>query len=323
MSIDAAFDGKVKEFLKELRGTLREVQAEIKQEMSGTANTNDIFQREIERIVAALSSSDDGDLTISGYHPWTIDELTGRLRYTEGEAEARDRAASNTRLALARYLASKLDPVFQREVARQKKKVADKLLSQSPLSRLIASLGANITDSGETIALIGQIIPERMPLLKEAFSRLGSFNFTYDSNFHPVVREKLHRLDPDEKEYDLDGGMGRWKSYEVNHIEFSEVAKQLRAALDSVAAEIVYSLVEERSASNVDLHHALYYSIKEFLDQILWSEEAEYEWKRLLFDNRRRLWADDYAERDAVDNAMNGISQCANGLKGAVAQISL
>ena len=323
MSIDAEFDGKVITFLRELRGTLREVQMEIKQEMNGDANTNDIFHKEIEKIVAALGGSGDGDLNIAGYHPWSVEELTGRLRYTEGEAEARDRAASNTRLALARFLASRLDPVFQREVTRQKKKVADKLLGQSPLSRLISSFGAEITDSNDILALIGQIIPERMRVLKEAFMRLGSFNFTYDSNFHPVVREKLHRLDPDEKDYDLDGGMGRWKSYEVNHIEFSEVAKQLRAALDTVAAEIVYSLVEERATGNVDLHHALYYSIKEFLDQILWSEGAEYEWKQLLFDNRRRLWADDYAERDTIERAMNGISQCITGLKGVVAQISL
>jgi hypothetical protein len=322
-ALDTEFDGKVREFLKDLRGALREAQEEIKKEMRSAVKADDIFHREVERLVSALGNAIGADADVPGYRPWSAEELTGRLRYTEGEAEVRDRAASNTRLALARFLAARLDPVFQAEVARQKKRIADKLLAQAPLSKFASSCEVNSSGANDVITMIGRVIPERMPLLKAAFLRLGEFNYTYDSNFHPLVREKLHRLDPDEKDYGDDGGMGQWRSHDVERIAFSEVAAQLRAALDSVAAEIAYSLVEERSTGSMNLHNALYYSIKEFLDQILWSEGAEHEWKRLLYENRRRLWADDYAERDAAEHEMAGIGQCVNELKGALAQMSL
>lgn len=320
-AIDAEFDGKVREFLRDLRGTLREVQKEIKREMRAAVKPDDMLYREIERLVAVLNSTIGNDSNIAGYHPWSVDELAGRLRYTEGEAEVRDRAASNTRLALARFLASRLDPVFQTEVARQKKRVADELLEQAPLAKFVSAFDANPSGTESTLSMIGRIIPERMPLLKDAFSRLGAFSFTYEANFHPIVRERLYRLDPDEREYGESGGMGQWQSYELERTEFSEIARQLRAALDTVAAEIAYSLVEERPTGGLNLHHALYYSVKEFLDQILWSEGAEHEWKRLLYENRRRLWADDYAERDAAERIMGDIAQCGNELKGAIAQM--
>lgn len=322
--VDVEFDGKVREFLQDLRGSLREALDDIKREMSATVKTDDLFYREVERLVSTLSNAVGDETDIAGYHPWNVAELTGRLRFTAGEAEVRDRAASNTRLALAQFLASRLDPVFQSEVRQQKKRIAEKLLAQAPLLRFVSACEVNPVDAeGEVITMIGRIIPDRMPLLKNAFLRLGAFNYTYELNFHPLVREKLHRLDPDEKDYLAEDNMGHWHSYDAGSVAFKEVARQLRTALDSVAAEIAYSLVEERSASNMNLHNALYYSIKEFLDQILWSEGAEHEWKRLLHENRRRLWADDYAERDAAERAMSEIGQCANELKGAVAQMSL
>ncbi len=227
----------------------------------------------------------------------------------------------NTRLALTRFLASRLDPVFKKEVLEKKKRLVTILLGQSPLSTLLAVMGVGNTEDDDVLATVGRLLPDYTPLLKKAFTRLGSFDITYDVNFHPLVRKELHRLDPEEPEYTGPDGLVHWQPERVANTDYTSVASQIRIVMNNVAAELVYSLVAKNSASQLKLFDTLYYAVKEFTDQILWSDQVKQELRRLLSENRRQLWADSYAERDAVERVIQTITRSVNSLNGIVAQL--
>lgn len=285
---------KLRIFLNNLRpGTTKD----------GVNLANDIVQ-EVNRILTDFHPVVEGADHPAGYRPWDAATISKKLKIHQGGFDGvRNESATNTRVALTRFISSRLEPCFHTYSDNLKRRFADEIKSIDPMSKFIALVDDQKKDAG--LGAMADAVDGQAPTLSKAFRRFSQLSFTYDANFHPIVRSYLRPLDPDDKKvFESSDGLGQLHSVQPNSLEFDADAKHIRGALDLAAERILDRLSKEPQKLSGHLEQAIFAAAEELFDQILWSEEAEREWKRVLRNWRRELWADQYSKQDDRDKAV-------------------
>ncbi|MDR1520547.1 MAG: hypothetical protein LBU23_10490 [Planctomycetota bacterium] len=294
------------DFLTDLRANLRRLLNDLR---PGATKDWDEPAGNIVKAIRQMTTdvhaanAKDGDPP-AGYRPWNAAIISKKLKNLAGGFDGvRNESATNTRVALTRFISSRLETFFQNYCAKLKSRIAEKIKATNPMAKLIAVADDQGKDSG--LGVMADALAGQAPILSNAFRRFSQLSFTYDADFHTIVRDYLRPLDPDDTDvFNGPDGLGKVHSYNEKPIEFDADAKYIREVLDVTSERILDRLSEAPMDLKDHMKKAVFAAAEELCDQIIWSDEAEREWRLVLHNRRRELWADQYADQDARDKAI-------------------
>ena len=301
---DAIAEEHGEDFLTSLRDNLRRTLLGYRPgSAKGTGELSDNIAREVKQMLADIFPVLKGGTPPATYQVWNAATIAKMLKNRQGGFPGiLALSATNTRVAFTRFISSRLDPFFQAYTQKLKNDVVEAIAGIDPLPRLISTLDR--TGANDGLALMAAAMEGQAPTLCRALRRFSELTFTYDANLHPDIRDFLGPLDPDDiKVFQGPDGLGEVRQAKSGAFDFDAGAAQIRSALDTTVVDILTRISKSVQELPVHPEKAIFAAAEELSDQLLWSDEAEREWRRVLYAKRRELWADRYAEQDAREKA--------------------
>ena len=184
------------------------------------------------------------------------------------------------------------------------------LITQSDLS----GLAANDTNSTRLEHLIEIAENENAERIERGLRFIMRMDISYHSQIHPSIRQQLYSLDPLSPFNSLD------QIAPTNEPKRS--AETIRKGLDTEWDEVCYRVKGPLSKTCETVPWGVYAAFEECIDRLFRGKNYEYEWDKILYGRRHRIWKDEY---EAVSIKMERASLCkefAGSLQVLVSQIS-
>ncbi|PRY27033.1 hypothetical protein CLV58_13535 [Spirosoma oryzae] len=141
----------------------------------------------------------------------------------------------------------------------------------------------NISATGGSAFLgeVSTLLGEQYPVLDPAFKTLVNFKLSYQGFFYYRLRKHLDYLTPDTGMAELSAKPSAQEIYDL-------LTAMHKIALERIESEINYWSVE--------INHAIFATVEQFVDKVLRSENAMDEWQSFYMSNRGRIWPESFPE---------------------------
>ncbi|GAB2530312.1 hypothetical protein [Spirosoma aerophilum] len=154
--------------------------------------------------------------------------------------------------------------------------------NQGKLNRISPNVGANFLED------IAGLLGEQYPALDPAFKMLIDFKLSYQGFFYYRLRKHLDYLTPDT-------GMAE--------LSIKPSAQEIQDLLTAMHKMSLETLKEELINWPVEINHAIFAIIEQFVDKVLRSENAMDEWQSFYIENRSKIWPESFQEL-SVNNTL-------------------
>ncbi|MBF0226887.1 MAG: dynamin family protein [Desulfobacterales bacterium] len=186
------------------------------------------------------------------------------------------------RADLSRFLADNIDIYLKEQVNKALVKVLNGIFKETINSLIPQSLD----NPSETIRQLRDLFDEEMPNLKDAFTYLSKFDFSYHSHFHHRIRERMYLLDTFNQDFE-----DKLLPKDRGKKEIQEVAQEIQRGLQSHYLETIYEINKKLSDEMYsDPAYAVFSLVEEIGDRLVRKEDIEFEWKDFIYNFRGRLW---------------------------------
>lgn len=213
----------------------------------------------------------------------TVEEIEDTRNLLGGYKSACEYYLNYNRTHLTQHFES-LEEGLSRSVESIKVQLAEVLRNayQGRLNHLSSNIGTSFFR--DTITHLG----DQYPALHPAFEMLIDFKLSYQGFFYYRLRRHLDYLTPDT-------GMAE--------LSVKPTAKEIQDLLIAMHKIVLESLKEELVYWPIEINHAIFATIEQFVDKVLRSENALDEWQSFYIENRAKVWPENFQEL-SVNNGL-------------------
>jgi len=199
----------------------------------------------------------------------SLNELMGELAHADSALNFHHGFLKQVRTQLLRKL-SKLDNALTR-LAEQMRNDVTTVFSQNE-----ELFGLSDKEGLGSLEELVKLVPDESQSLRHGFQVLSNFSIPYSTLLQPQIREYLNKVISE--------------LVEKNLISNSEDVNKIRQVLMSDCEEMINGC-EEVLANIAQVPPRLFRAtVEEFIDNIIHSEDAQSEWRILLYENRYKVW---------------------------------
>ncbi|MGV3557818.1 hypothetical protein [Larkinella arboricola] len=177
-----------------------------------------------------------------------------------------------------------LEEGLSRSVESVKVQLAEVLRNayQGRLNHLSSNIGTSFLRDVTTQ------LGDQYPALHPAFEMLIDFKLSYQGFFYYRLRRHLDYLTPDT-------GMAE--------LSVKPTAKEIQDLLIAMHKIVLENLKDELLYWPIEINHAIFAMIEQFVDKVLRSENALDEWQSFYIENRAKVWPENFQEL-SVNNGL-------------------
>ncbi|RRB07727.1 hypothetical protein [Larkinella rosea] len=213
----------------------------------------------------------------------SLEEIEDTRNLLGGYKSACEYYLNYNRTHLTRHFES-LEEGLSKSVESVKIQLADVLKNefQGRLNQLSAATGTAFFK--DVVKLLG----EQYPALHPAFEMLIDFQLSYQGFFYYRLRRHLDYLAPDTG---------------IVELSVKPSAKEIHDLLTAMHKIVLENLKGELIHWPIEINHAIFATIEQFVDKVLRSENAIDEWQSFYIENRAKVWPETFQEL-SVNNGL-------------------
>lgn len=206
----------------------------------------------------------------------TLEQIEDTRNLLGGYKSACEYYLNYNRTHLTQHFAS-LEEGLSRSVELIKVQLADALKSshQGRLHQLSSGTGTQFLRD------ISSLLGDQYPALHPAFEMLIDFKLSYQGFFYYRLRRHLDYLTPDTGMVEL---------------SVKPSAQEIRDLLIAMHKIVLENLKNELAYWPIEINHAIFATIEQFVDKVLRSENAIDEWQSFYIENRAKVWPETFQE---------------------------
>ena len=191
-----------------------------------------------------------------------------------------------------------LDSILEELVEMMKDRLARILVEQVELSGLSNSRGSGFFED-----LISLVPSNESENLRLGFQILSDFKISYSSFLQPQIRVIINKSISTLEETRISVLNEFTDPIAISSKVFTtpeEVTEEIKEILSSSLLEIIQNCEVTLHDSIHELNNLFYVTVEEFVDHVLYTEEAQSEWRIFLYANRHQVWDTFNGIRDFV-----------------------
>lgn len=258
-------------FNRLFRDTIRRVYSSLEQLNNDLKRQRDVSDQSFEKYVTESKRS---AYTNSGIPD--LEKIEETRNVFGGYKSACEYYLNHIRTHLTQHF-EHLEEGMAESVESIKAQLASSLISIEKGNLSNISLGSGSEFLKDMSILLG----EQYPVLDPAFKILLNFNLSYQSFFYYRLRKHLDYLTPDMGMAELSAKPSAQEIYDL-------LTAMHKIALERIESEVSYWSVE--------INHAIFATVEQFVDKVLRSENAMDEWQSFYIDNRSKIWPESFPE---------------------------
>jgi len=198
----------------------------------------------------------------------SLESIDG-LTHTSSAQDVYHNFLKQMRIQFLRKLSS-LDDVLEKLAERMREDVVDILIVQGEL------LGLSDKGGASSLEKLIDLLPHESECLKHGFNTLLNFDISYSTFLLPQIRDYLNKAISELEKKPLS--------------PTSKSVEEIRQVI-MISYEEIISGCEEVITNTIQVPPRLFYTtVEEFIDNIIYSEDAQSEWRVLLYENRYQVW---------------------------------